>query len=114
MRTWTIGLVVAVLLIALAPIAAADKPQDLIVGKWNLMAADKDAPEVTIEFAKDGKLHLILSKNGKEQKRFEGTYKFIDDANLEVILERDGKKDTEKSKVKVTKDELMITGADGQ
>src|SRR5437773_161689 len=105
MRTWTIGLVVVVLLIALAPIAAADKPQDLIIGKWQM---DANKATITVDFEKDGKVKVSI-KEGANETKGSGTYKFINDETMEVMLDIDGEKKNEKLKVKVTKDELITT-----
>ncbi len=97
-------------LLALACLAAAagaaDRPDELIVGKWG-PANGKD--KGTVEFAKNGK----LSVKGKDDdgKDFDvgGTYKFIGDDALDVVLTVAGEVKKERLKVKVDKDELSLT-----
>jgi uncharacterized protein (TIGR03066 family) len=102
------GLSVLALALLLAPARAeekkADKPQDLIVGKW-VPAKESDKEKGTVEFTKDGKVILKLME-GDKKIDINGTYKFITDDKVEVELDFMGEKKKETLKVKVTKDEL--------
>jgi uncharacterized protein (TIGR03066 family) len=92
-----------ILLVAVwAPLGAADKPKDLIVGKWEPVENKGQAP--TIEFTKDGKLKISIA-----QMTIEGTYKFLDDNNVEVEISFMGQTQKEKMKVECTKDEMTTT-----
>jgi uncharacterized protein (TIGR03066 family) len=103
------GLSVLALAMLLAPARAeekkkADKPQDLIVGKW-VPAKESDKEKGTVEFTKDGKVILKLME-GDKKIDINGTYKFITDDKVEVELDFMGEKKKETLKIKVTKDEL--------
>jgi uncharacterized protein (TIGR03066 family) len=110
MRTAYLASVLSVLALAmlLAPARAkekkADKPQDLIVGKW-VPAKESDKEKGTVEFTKDGKVILKLME-GDKKIDINGTYKFITDDKVEVELDFMGEKKKETLKIKVTKDEL--------
>jgi uncharacterized protein (TIGR03066 family) len=110
MRTAYLASVSSVLALALllAPARAeekkADKPQDLIVGKW-VPSKEADKDKGTIEFTKDGKVILKLME-GDKKIDINGTYKFITDEKIEVELDFMGEKKKETLKIKVTKDEL--------
>jgi uncharacterized protein (TIGR03066 family) len=94
---------VVILAASLSPLRAADKPKDLIVGKWK-PTKEKDKDSV-LDFQKDGKLKITLNA----ELSIDGSYKFLDDDTMEVELTFKGKTDTIKMKVKVTKDELITT-----
>ncbi len=98
-------LVVAVVALAFAPALAADKPQDLIVGKWQPADA-KDQGKATIEFLKDGKVKIVA-----DQFSIDGTYKFLNDKEMEVKLNYGGEEQTQKLTVAIdkAKDELTTT-----
>jgi uncharacterized protein (TIGR03066 family) len=98
--------VLALLALAVTPALAADKPQDLIIGKWQPADAKEKA---NLEFLKDGKLKI-----GSEQFMLDGTYKFLDDKTLEVKISFMGQEKAVKLNVTVTKDELTTqeTGKD--
>ncbi len=102
------GLSVLAVAVLLAPAWAeekkADKPQDLIVGKW-IPAQEKDKEKGTVEFTKEGKVLLKLME-GDKKFDINGTYKFTSDDKMEVELDFMGEKKKETLKVKVTKDEL--------
>jgi len=105
LRPATALAVVALFALALVPAFAADKPQDLIVGKWKPNDA-KD--EANLEFTKDGKVKVT----GKEFT-LDGTYKFVDDKSIEVKFSLNGMDRTVKLKVTVSADE-MTTSEDGK
>lgn len=91
--------------------AAKDKPQDLIVGVWEIVT-DDPKKKSTVEF-KPGD-DVVLAMEGLEMK---GKYKFVEDEVIEVKMKPpvppDAKEESHKSKVKVTKDDLSITDLDG-
>jgi len=89
------------------PLVAADKPKDLIVGKWEPTEKKDQTP--VIEFTKDGKVKISI-----QQLKIEGTYKFLDDNNMEVETTFMGQTKKEKMKVEVTKDELTTTDPKGE
>jgi len=86
----------------------SSKPQDLIVGKWEMVAQDVKPGEVVDEFTRDGK--VIGYRDGK--KFNERKYSLADDGKLE-FKEDDGKTFAT-YKATVTKDEMTQTGGDGQ
>jgi uncharacterized protein (TIGR03066 family) len=94
-----------VLCVALFAPALADKPEELILGKWTAKEkmGDKEV-DIVLEFSKDGVVKATIGP-----KTMEAKYKVIDKDNLELTLERDGKKETKKAKFKVTKDKLTIS-----
>jgi uncharacterized protein (TIGR03066 family) len=105
-RLATLASVALLLAFTAAPLLAADKPKDLIVGKWE----PKQLPEgvkVTIEFTKDGKI-TVAGKAGDKEFKGSGTYKFVDDDTMETEMEIMGMKDKSKTKiVKISKEELI-------
>jgi len=88
----------------------ADKPKDLIVGKW---MPDKDKDNVTLEFAKDGKL-VVKQGDGDKKVEISGTYKFVKDDTMDVELDFMGKKMKETLTVTVAKDELTTVDSKGK
>ena len=65
------------------PAAADEKDKDdnakKIVGKWEITKAGGDVgPGSTLEFAKDGKLVLVI-KDGNEKREVKGSYKITKD-----------------------------------
>src|SRR5260221_14246443 len=90
-------------LVLLAPAVtralAADKPQDLIIGKWR-----QSEGKGHLEFLKDGKLKFLIPQNSS----VDGTYKFLDDKTLEIKMSFEGQETKTKLKVTVTKDELTM------
>jgi uncharacterized protein (TIGR03066 family) len=125
------GLVLLIALCALAPASAADKPADLIVGKWqgevtHEIAKFGEKPKkytakVFLEFAKDGKLKSVTEAvpdvPAFPEETLTGTYKFVSETELEVAVKmkdpRTGKEEETKVRLKVavTKDELTMTAA---
>lgn len=88
---------------------AADKPKDLIVGKWEMVVKVKIKDET-----KEIKLELELTKDGKaNMKTPQGTktatYKVVDDKTMELTSKMGDKEKTDKLSYKVTKDTLEIT-----
>lgn len=104
MRAMCVATAAAVVLLAagLAPVHAADKAQDLIVGKWQ--PTSEEGKEVTVEFVNDGILKVVA-----RGMTIEGKYKFLDDDTVEVELTFMGETKKSKIRVKVTKDELITT-----
>lgn len=97
--------VLALLAATLVPAFAADKPQDLIIGKWK---PDDAKDEATLEFLKDGKLKIAA-----KEITLDGTYQFVDDNNISVKLTFGGETKEVKLKITLTKDELT-TQEDGK
>ena len=98
--------VVVILSASASLLQAEDKAKDLIVGKWEPVEQAK-GEKITIEFTKDGKIH-ISGKEGDTEIKAEGTYKFIDDTTFEATINFGDEKKTEKAKiVKITKDEMV-------
>jgi uncharacterized protein (TIGR03066 family) len=94
------GLVLTVVIAAIgtAPALAADKPRDLIVGKW------KPDDYSTFEFTKDGDVKVHVKGKGVDLTR-NGKYKFVDDETIEVTMDNDMK--AEKFTVlTISKDEM--------
>jgi len=110
-------LLVFALALCLGGVAAAQvKPQEAILGKWEMVRKDGEKElKVTLEFLRDGKTTCLIQErqSGKEtgSKTEEGTYRWLDDETLEVTV---NKTDSEKAKVKVTDKELTITPTSGQ
>jgi uncharacterized protein (TIGR03066 family) len=98
------------LLAGSTPLFAADKPKDLILGKWEM---SRDKQKISLEFAKDGILKVRLTNDDKNTD-VEGKYKFVDDDNMEVELVYMGDTKKEKLKVVVTKEELTTTDGAGK
>jgi uncharacterized protein (TIGR03066 family) len=94
------------LLTAVAGLQAQDKPQDLILGKWDPV---DEKGKSTVEFLKDGKLRISA-----QQLTLEGSYKFLDDKTIETRVIFAGKEEKGlKLAIKVTKDELVTTHLEG-
>lgn len=91
--------VFALLALVVAPGLAADKPDVLIVGKWQ--PKDEKA-KVVLDFQKDNKLKI----SADESFSFDGTYKFVNDTTLEIKIAFGGQEKVTKLKVTITKDEL--------
>jgi uncharacterized protein (TIGR03066 family) len=99
----------------LAP--AADKPADLIVGKWtHTEKQDKIEISVTLEFTKDNKLNMEMTlPNAKEPLKIAGTYKVVDDKTLEITAkDPKGEEKTDKGSFEVTKDKLTLIDKSGK
>lgn len=94
-------------LVDLTPGQAADKPKDLIIGKW--MPVKEKEKKGTLQFTPDGK--LLVRVKGPDSKEIEvnGTFKFLDENTMEVVLSFKGETRKEKLKVKVTRDEMTTT-----
>jgi len=106
MRVARAAVLACLALLAGANFASAQKPEELIIGKWEL-ADPKE--KMTVEFQKGGKLLLEAP-----MVKFEGTYKFLNDTEMEVALTFGGETKKEKLKVKVTKDELITTDSENK
>jgi len=94
---------------------AADKPQDLIVGKW--APSNEKNKGMTFEFTKDGMIKIAIKAEGLSLD-IAGTYKFLDDKTIEMTIENPLKKDEKKSdKITVKaieKEKLVLVGPDGK
>jgi len=92
-----------------APEKKADKPQDLILGKWRAEDA-KTKEDVVIEFTKDGKVLVKKTTDDGKTAEVGGVYKFAADDKIDVEIDfGEGQKKKETLTVKVTKDELTTT-----
>ncbi len=87
---------------------AADKPKDLIVGKW---APDKGDNKITVEFTKDGAVKVIFPEG---ILTIEGKYKFTDDKTMEMELTSMGMTQKDKLEVAINKDEMTTTDSKGK
>lgn len=95
----------------LGPAPAADKaekPKDLIRGKW--VPADEGA--VTYEFGKGGK--VTVGAGGMCIPDRTGTYKFTGKNRVEMRLPINGRAVTVTLTVEVTRDALKTTATDGE
>jgi hypothetical protein len=79
---------------------AAGKPEELIIGKWE-MKRDADGYAEMLEFTTDGR--ALTSPLVKDPINYENTFKFLDDGTLQ-FFERG--KPTAKFKVTVSANEL--------
>src|SRR5262245_530132 len=78
-----------------------------LVGAWKAVDGKEGAPEVSVEFTKDGK-YILKAKSGDKELKLEGTYKVKGDT-LSVALG----KDMGTGKItKLTEKELVITSDD--
>jgi uncharacterized protein (TIGR03066 family) len=111
MRSTLLSCAALFLLTGFAPLLAADKPKDLIMGKWE---KEQDKQKVTLEFAKDGILKVHLAGNDGTNIDVNGKYTFVDDDNMEVEVTYMGETKKEKVKVAVTKEELTTTDGSGK
>jgi hypothetical protein len=97
---------ITTLLVCVFPLLAlaADKPKDLIVGKWESL--DGLSKGVIVEYKADGN----ITASFKEKTMPTGKYKFVEDDLMEVNVSfKVGDKDIaslNKYRVKVTKEEL--------
>ena len=112
------GLVVGCAVLLVAGQAYGDAKDDaakLLVGKWEIKEkiVDKDATAV-LDFTKDGKMSMKMSGFMPEDLNVKGKYKVVDKETIEVTITSGDKTRTEKSKFKVTKDTLELTGKDGK
>ena|SRR5947209_1071363 len=84
---------------------AADKPQDLIIGKWEMMHG-KD--KLLQEFAKDSKWQMTMTIQG-ESLKFVGRHKIIKDDAVEITFTTAGKEVTKSYKIiKITEAEMVL------
>ncbi|MCE9534706.1 MAG: hypothetical protein K8T89_26825 [Planctomycetes bacterium] len=94
---------------------AADKPQDLIVGKW--VPTNEKNKGMTFEFTKAGDLKISVKAEGLNLD-ISGKYKFLDDKTIELTMENPLKKEEKKSdKITVKSivaDKLVLVGPDGK
>jgi uncharacterized protein (TIGR03066 family) len=102
----------ALLTLGLASARCAEKPKDLIVGKWE--PGEPKGKGTVLEFKKDGTLAVAIKDEGKEIK-FDGTYKFLTDDTMEITMDVMGQKMTEKITLKkIDKDGMTTVDAMGK
>ncbi len=90
---------------------AADKPQDLVIGKWEMILG-KD--KLVQEFAKDGKWWMNMTTQG-ESLKFVGRYKIMKEDDLEMTFTTAGKEVTKTYKIiKITEEEMVLKYAKGK
>jgi hypothetical protein len=86
----------------------SSKPQDLIIGKWELIH-DQGGPAVIDEYTSDGRVVKYLG----DEKRGERGYKVTDDQTIEYTdVGGGGNKAT--YKLTVTATEMTLTSGDNQ
>jgi uncharacterized protein (TIGR03066 family) len=104
----TCGFGLALLVICgLSGCGGSNKPQDLIVGKWEMKEkmGDKEITG-TSEFTSDGNVKVDMMGI-----KMEGKYKFIDDKTIEVSM--GGQK--EKNKIdSITKEKMVLIDPKGK
>lgn len=110
------GVALGVVMAVAAGLPADDKAEKIdankLLGKWEPKMT-KTGSQVTVEFAKGGKLTITAFPNGKEFK-LEGTYK-LDGNKLTVAAKKGGKEDTETMTVlKLTDAELVTKDSRGK
>jgi hypothetical protein len=99
----------AALLVCLFPllVLAADKPKDLIVGKWESLGPENKGK--VLEYKANGNIFAIAG----EKSMLTGSYRFIEDDLIDVDVRfKVGDKlitSNYKYRIKVTKDELTTT-----
>jgi uncharacterized protein (TIGR03066 family) len=75
-----------------------------LIGKWSPDKAPKDT-KATIEFTKDGKLNILMTKDGAEEK-ITGTYKLTGNKLSLSMKKGDMTKDVTVTITKLTDEEL--------
>lgn len=93
---------------------AKDEAQKALLGKWSMKQKMGDLEiDGLLEFTKDGKLAMKM-KVKEMELNFSGSYKVLSDTELEVTISVGGMTKMEKSKFKVEKDTLELTGKEGK
>ena len=104
-------------LLAAAGLLRADGKDDTmkqLVGKWEVARKSGDREiKGEMAFTADGKVSMKV-KSPKGEVTFAGTYKLLDENSIEITFTVRDTPMTDKSKVKITKDMLELTGASGQ
>jgi uncharacterized protein (TIGR03066 family) len=100
----------------LSPAFQGDKPEELIIGKWQGKVKEGDKEFLlTIEFAKDGTFKSeVKLPDAKEPFLIKGKYKVIDGKTLETEATFMGETKKDKDTIKVTKDKLSVTDDKGK
>jgi uncharacterized protein (TIGR03066 family) len=108
MRLASVCLLVCLpLSLAAAPLPTRKpKPQELVVGQWEVAAGNEKG---VIEFVKDGKLRITI-----KGLTLEGSWKALDGENLEVAVEFGGQQKMQKLKYKVSETDLETTDENGR
>jgi uncharacterized protein (TIGR03066 family) len=89
----------------------ADLDPKKLIGKWQMK--EREAPEPTLEFTKDGKLTITAEADGQKIK-FEGTYK-LDGKKLITTVKIEDKEVSETRTIhKLTDDQIVYEGKDGK
>jgi uncharacterized protein (TIGR03066 family) len=108
MRLAALG-VFAILVLSLTSVSsfAQTDPKELLIGKWETKEKMGDQElKVTIEFTKDAVVKIAFGAG-----EFPGKYRWFDKDYIEITMAgADGKEYSDKTKVSVTKDELVVTG----
>jgi uncharacterized protein (TIGR03066 family) len=97
--------------LVLAGCGGSNKPQDLIIGKWQgkETQAGKETSG-TLEFTKDGVLNIEMGP-----LNLKGKYKFIDDKNIETELSFMGQTKKDKLKVdSISNDKMVLVDPQGK
>jgi uncharacterized protein (TIGR03066 family) len=111
------ALLTPVLFAALLAPAAADKPADLLVGKWtHTEKSDKVEITVVLEFTDKGALSMEMQlPMTKDPIKISGSYKVIDDKTLEITAkDPKGEEKTDKGTFEVTKEKLTLIDKNGK
>jgi uncharacterized protein (TIGR03066 family) len=85
----------------------ADKPQDLIIGKW--IGKSEDI-QMVMDFRKDGTVTVAL-KSDKIAVDFSGTYKFLDESTIQTTIDspiKKGEPKVDKLKIKSLDDTKFV------
>ncbi len=106
-----------ILLLAVTAPLAADGKDDtlkLLVGKWQVTQKSGEREVVGVmELTANGKASMKV-KNALGETSFAGTFKLIDESNVEMTFTVRDMPITDRSKLKVTKDELELTDPKGK
>src|SRR5262249_52606044 len=100
----------ALFLALLTPAFVEDKPEELILGKWQGKVKEGDKEfMMTIEFVKDGTFKsMVKVPDAKDPIVIKGKWKLIDGKTLETEATFMGETKKDKDTIKVTKDKLSV------
>jgi uncharacterized protein (TIGR03066 family) len=102
-------------LMLFSPTSLQDSKIDgkLFVGKWEAEKKPDGVDKIVVEFTKDEKVHLTIDAQGQTNK-IEGTYKLKGDKLTVKIKVNDQEQEQERTIVKLTENELVTKGDDGE
>jgi uncharacterized protein (TIGR03066 family) len=95
--------------------ARADRPAELLIGKWTGKQKSKDVEvETTYDFARGGTLTAEVKVPGQaEPITVRGAYRILDAATMEITITINDRTMTDRGAFKVTDDTLTLIGARG-